>query len=437
MSAPPTQHPTGEQEKPATAQQRLQAHALGIAHIGVVGMALSMPLSRAAFNISALLMVTGWLLSGQWQQKWDAIGHNASVWASTGLFAVSALSLFWSGPLTADHAGQLKEYSRLLYVPLIISLLQHHRLWWQRAWVALLTGMLITLAAYLLDIWLELPGTRTYGTHTAGQGVFYHHIAQGMVLSFIGAYALHRALSRAQPTGLRLCWLTVALSTLAGLLAVGESRTAQLSVLAAYALVVLTHLPGRLRGWGLVLLVVVAGGLATGTEHVHNRFAIALQEMASFKQDGEHTSVGARLQAWQFSSQLIGQTPWWGHGVGSYRALAHAHFAQSPICGLGVCEQPHNQFILTTVETGLLGLLMLLVFFLTPALRRLRCHSETSLTALVWPFMAIVMVTACFDSSLKIQGQAFFTLVTMALLMSSHAQAQRQPDIDSADTKNV
>lgn len=395
---------------------RVHDWALTLARAGAVGMAASMPISRAVFNVSALLMIVGWLLSGQWQDRFNTVRHNATAIASIALFTVGALSLSWAGPLSADHSDQLLEYSRLLYVPILITLLQCP-IWRRRAWTALLTGMLITLAAYLLDIWFEVPGTGSYGTHSAGQGVFYHHIAQGMMLSFLGAYGLHRALQGSETRSRRLFWLAVALATLAGLITVGQSRTGQLSVLTAYFLVVLTHMPKRMRVWGVAATIVVAGVLVMSSERMQERFALAFKETASFQQDGEYTSVGARLKAWQFSAELFQQSPWLGHGIGAYRLLAYEHFAQSPICKLGVCEQPHNQFILTAVEGGVLGLMALTAFLVAPLISRTQPGSPTG--ALALPFVAIFVVTACFDSSLKIQAQAFFTVTTLGILMAS------------------
>lgn len=397
---------------------RLHPHALTLARIGVVGMAVSMPVSRAAFNLSALLMLVGWLLSGSWKAKFDTIRADRAAIACILLFAVNALSLLWAEPLGADNREQLQAYGRLLYVPLIVSLLTTAE-WRRRAWTALLTGMLVTLLAYLLDIWFEVPGTGSYGTHTAGQGVFYHHIAQGMMLSFLGAYGLHRALEGDAPRPWRAFWLLVALSTLGGLLAVGQSRTGQLSVLAAYLLVVLTHLPRRLRVGGVLLLLAICGSIVLGSAHIRDRFALAFKETSSFEQDGEYTSVGARLKAWQFSAELVRQSPWVGHGVGAYRPLAYQHFDQSPICKLGVCEQPHNQFILTAVETGALGLLALTVFLVAPWVNRAEPGSPAA--RLTLPFLAIFVVTACFDSSLKIQAQSFFAMTTLGLLMASRS----------------
>ena len=293
--------------------------------------------------------------------------------------------------------------------------------WHRRAWTALLAGMLITLTAYLLDIWFEVPGTGSYGTHTAGQGVFYHHIAQGMMLSFLGAFALNRALQIDPTRTARIFWALVALATCTGLIAVGQSRTAQVSVLIAYALVVLIKLPRRFRGWGVLLALLLSGAVFLSTAHMRDRFEVAFNEISSFEQDGERTSMGARVKAWQFSADLIQQSPLLGHGVGSYRPLAYQHFANSPICKLGVCEQPHNQFILTTVESGVLGLLALALFLIAPLFNR--ASSDSLAAQLGLPFVAIFIVTACLDSSLRIQAQSFFTVTTLGLLMALRTRA--------------
>jgi len=401
---------------------------LALARCGVVGMAASMPISRAVFNLSALALVVGWLLSGDLRGKWMLVRSSFGACAAIALFLVGALSLVWVTPLTADHWGQLSTYSRLLYIPMIVSLVTTAQ-WQRRAWTALLAGMLITWAAFVLDIWFEVPGTGTYGTHTAGQGVFHHHIAQSMVLSFLGACALTRALNNGATRSMRAAWLAVSLSTLAAIATVGQSRTGQLSVLLAYVLVILSHVPRRQRVWGIVLALAVSGTVVMGSSHMRERFDVALKETSSFEQNGEHTSVGARLKAWQFSAQLFEQSPWLGHGIGAYRPLAHQHFAPSPICQLGVCEQPHNQFILTAVESGMLGLLALAVFLAAPLFSRAERGSRAA--QLTLPLLAIVVVTACFDSSLQIQAQLFFTVTALGLLLAmktTEVSEERKPN---------
>lgn len=392
---------------------RVQAGALLMARLGMLGMAVSMPISRAVFNLSAAMMIIGWLGSGDWRGKFQTIGTSKVAIASIAFFALCALSLSWTAKIGPDQWNALRGYSRLLYIPVMISLVTVS-VWRRRAWTALLTGMLFTLLVYLLDIWFEIPGTQSYGSQTAGMGVFYHHIAQGMVLSFLGAYALHQGWGyKHQPRCRWFCW-AVAAVTAAGLLTVGQSRTGQLSVVVAYAAVAFGHASGRTRFLGLIMVAIASIALVATSPKTQDRLVLGWQEAASFQQDGERTSVGARLKAWEFSWQQIRQAPWLGHGIGTYREKAYAHFQGSPICQLGVCEQPHNQFFMTAVEIGVIGNVLLLAWILTPAYSAYQ--SQQTKLPLILAYTSILIITAFFDSPLNIQAQQFFLLITVILL---------------------
>lgn len=393
----------------------LQQYALTAARLGVVGMAVSLPVARALFNICALLMIIGWLLSGNWRQKLSDIAGSWPSLACIGFFAVSLLSLTWADSVGADQWSALKGYSRLLYVPLIVSLITTAA-WQRRAWTALLAGMLFTFSVFLLDIWFEIPGTQTYGTYSAGYGVFQHHIAQGMVLSFLGAWGLHNAI-QVNSKPLKCLWFILSLSVLISIFSIGQSRTGQISAIAAYITVFFIQAPKNQRLKALAFALIASCLLFYYSTRVQERFSQALHEGISFQINGENTSIGARLKAWEFSHNLIKQSPWIGHGTGSYRKLAHNHFIDSPICDLGVCEQPHNQFIATGFEMGLIGILSLLaIFILTiPTFSKARSQDAAILAAT----LIIILITTLMDSSLKIQAQSFFIVTVLGLFLAS------------------
>lgn len=414
---------------PATAHlpslDRLRLFALTLARLAVIGMAVSMPTSRAIFNISALVMLLAWTAAGQWTERKEMFKRSPVAWACLILFGVCALSLAFAPAPNAENWGQLLVYSKLLYVPIIMSLM-NERNWLKRAWFALLTGLLVTLGVFTLDIWLEIPGTVTYGQNLAGHGVFYHHIAQGMGLAFIGAYGVHSALSEPLLRR-RAMWTIVALLTAVLLIFWGRGRTGQLSVLASYSLVALMHLPKRWKVAGFIAAGLCFGGMIALSGHMRERFNQAIQEAKTFQQDGDSTSIGARLKAWELALDLIEQRPMTGHGVGSYRPLAYEHFSGSRICELGVCEQPHNQFLMTAVEAGLPGMLALLIFLTAPLVRARGSPSEHE--ALVPAFIAIVFITAMFDSALSIRAEGYFTVTVLGLLMASRYRSDQPPQM--------
>lgn len=395
---------------------RLPELGLTMGRWGVVGMAASMPISRAVFNLCAALMLVGWVLSGDWQGKWNQLRHDVVAWACLGLYATVLFSAVYSTADSTEVMSQLLVYSKLLYVPIIITLMADPP-WHRKAWFALIAGLSVTLAALWLDVWIDIPGTRTYATgDTTDRGVFYHHIAQGMALAFLAAYALHRALMPG-PLLRRGLWLLLGIADIAALLFISDTRAGQLSVLAALFLVALTHAPVRWRWASLAISTGVIVALILSASPMQHRFKIAWQEVSTFQSDGESTSVGARIQAWVAAKKQIEQAPLLGHGAGSYRGMTYQHFKGSPICALGVCEQPHNQFIMTLFETGLLGLLALLAFLAAPLLSPRHPRSEAALLYL--PFLGIFVATAFFDSSLVIRPQAYFVVTTLGLLMAS------------------
>lgn len=407
--------------------ERWQQAALTLARMGVLGMAISMPVSRAAFNISALLMLIGWALSGHWALKWACLRHNLPALACVAFFGVALLALITSTAALKESGGQLLAYSRILYVPIVVTLLTD-KVWYQRVWKALVAGMLFTLGVFLLDIYFEVPGTVGYGTHTAGVGVFHHHIAQGMVLSFLGAYALHQVFV-GRERWLQGLWLVVVLANAAGMIFVNVSRTGQLSLIFASMVVMVLYVPRRFKLFTMAACAVLGLALAVASPHMRDRFAVAWSEVTSFQQDGEFTSVGGRLKAWEFAGTLIEAAPWLGHGTGSYKPLAHQHFEGSPICRLGVCEQPHNQFLLTAVEGGLPMVLALLGLLAATAWRGLvPLHPNERL---LLPFVSLFVITAMFDSSLMIQAQAFFAVTALGLLLASRAPSVLNNPLDN------
>lgn len=393
--------------------------SLTLARIGVIGMAASMPISRALFNLSALCMLVGWLLSGDFGNRWARLRTDAVFWACVLLFGWIAISSSYSTASPADALDQVLLYGKILFVPIIITLVDELQ-WNRRAWSALVAGLSLTLLVLWLDVWFDIPGTRTHGpSPVPDTGVFQHHIAQGMALAFLAAYALHRAI-RSQAPLFRAAWLALTLADVAALVLINESRAGQLSVLVALGLVIVTHTPVRWRWGGAVAAVMLIAGITLSSQNIQSRFQIAWQEAQSFQTNGESTSVGARLKAWEAAIYYVQKDPWLGQGAGAYEGTAHRHFAQSNICQLGVCEQPHNQFVMTLFEAGIPGLLLLLAFLLAPIWSSRKAGDPAARLAL--PLVGIFLATASFDSSLAIRPQAYFFLTALGVLMASRHQ---------------
>jgi len=69
-----------------------------------------------------------------------------------------------------------------------------------------------------------------------------------------------------------------------------------------------------------------------------------------------------RIHFLKNSFSLFLQSPWVGHGTGSFESVYYAGYGY-PKTWSHKLHAPHNEYALTTVHFGLLGLILLLTFF--------------------------------------------------------------------------
>lgn len=390
-----------------------QSQMLTLARWSVVGLLISLSFSKALFNVSSTLMIAGWLLSGDFPRKLSLMRRSPVTAASVGLFLIIAASALYSEADMQRMLISVQAYSKLLFIPIIVSLTDTPQ-WRRRCWNGFAAGMIVTLAHAYADIWFDMPWTRTYQNALGGDtGVFQHHIAQTVVMAFFTAFSLHRAW-RTQRTGYRLLW--VALSVLAALSITHLSiaRTGQVTLLVALLTLLMVSVPRRwvLPSLGGFVLVALLLGLSSSS--LQNRFQQAYKEVTQFQFKNDYSSVGARLQMWNISLDLIREKPLLGHGVGSYTPLAEKAFADDRMCSIG-CAQPHNQYLLFGVETGLLGVLAFAALLTSALVAWQRMPDRNPLLPV---YVAILGLTCLSDSGLLIRAQAYFFIPVLGLLAS-------------------
>lgn len=400
----------------------LQTHLLDLARWGVVGMLFSLSFSKALFNVSAVLMVLGFILSGDMHRKWRLILGNPVSSAAMVLFAVIAASVTYSEAATDQARYSVLAYSKLLFIPLIVALIDSPQ-WRRRCWRGYAIGMLILLAHVYADIWLDIPWTRTgSGTTDVTLGVFHHYIAQTLVMAFFAVLCLHWGIG-APSKSVRTAWLLVAALAAASITHLSIARTGQVTLLVALLTLLVVSVPRRwvLPAGGAFILAALLVVFSSGT--IQDRFRLAYKEVSEFQFKNDYSSVGARLQMWNVSLKLIQEKPLLGHGAGSYTPLARKAFADETMCKIG-CAQPHNQYLLLGVETGLVGMLAFVGLMVSALVvwRRLPDHNP-----LIPVYVVILALTCLSDSGLFIRAQAYFFVPILGLLASGPLRTEADP----------
>jgi hypothetical protein len=94
-----------------------------------------------------------------------------------------------------------------------------------------------------------------------------------------------------------------------------------------------------------------------------NDFQNKVEKTYSFQNLGDDDSTNQRLSFYQTSLSLFNENPLFGHGLGSwkYKSLQNDNTENKKVL---VPYYTHNDFLQTLMETGLIGLLIYLIFFL-------------------------------------------------------------------------
>lgn len=399
----------------------LQNWALSTSRWAVVAMLVALPLSKALFHVALLLMVLSWSISGDYRQKLLAMLHSSTARAAVLLVAALLASAVYSSAPHEDMRHAAGIYLRLLIVPVVVSIIRDD-VWLRRGWMAWMAGMTILLLHVYANVWIEIPWARSAAEQVGNRGVFNAHMVQSVSLAFFVAVLLHR-FTQAPTSAARWMMLMLAGAAALSITHLSESRTGYLALLLVLTIHAVLMVPRR---WLLPTLLGLAIGftlIAFLTPSISERVIRAYQDVAAYSHVADYSSVGSRLYMWKVSVELALQAPWFGHGLGSYAHLAQRAFSDDNLCSFG-CQHPHNEYLFTAVQTGVVGLLILLNFLIKP-LQTWRHLGRPDAIAPV--FVGLLVLTAIPDGPIWFRGFAFFFIPVMGLVAADlQNQASRR-----------
>ena len=384
---------------PWTSGGRFDRTALWI----VVALGFSVPVSTALDGVLLAALIVCWLAGGRYREKWEAVQGNAFAMAACAFFLLHVAGSAYSIGSPRAVLDEIGKAAYILLAPLLISL-QPDAEWRRRGLLALLAAVGLTLVLSF-PIWLGvMPDLGFIKGQAVDAVVFKKKIGHSVLMAF-GAYVL--LLAARDSAGIRA---RVLLCLLAGLAAFNVffmvwGRTGQLVLMALFAYFVI-----RSFGWRgasvAAALALVAGTAVyfTPTSALHVRTAMTIEEIRSWRVHGRTNDDNMRLETWANSLELLKQRPLIGTGTGGF---VTAYTKQIEGTSTPPADQPENQYLLTAVQLGAVGLVALLALFAFQwhLAGRLESRFDTDLAR----GLVILMVVGCmFNSFLRDHTQALF-----------------------------
>ena len=189
---------------------------------------------------------------------------------------------------------------------------------------------------------------------------FKLHITHGILMSLAAFLAGLRALRETRMRW-RAAWTAAALLAGFNVLFMIQGRSGYVVFAALLFYFCVAH--WRWRGVAFAALagvaVVAAGYLAQAP--LFGRTATAASELQQWRAGGGHeTSTGLRMNYYKTTAAIIRDAPLLGVGTGGFVA---AYREKVRGTDLPESNNPHNQYLLTTAQLGLVGLAALLAMF--------------------------------------------------------------------------
>ncbi len=371
---------------------------------------LAVPISVALDNLLLAVIALGVLFNAR--AVWQIATRHPVARAAWLLFIALFVAMFHGATPLREAAGTLGKYADLAFIPLFMLMLSDD-VSRRRAQYAFLSAMGLTLLlSYLVGLKF-LPVQHWMNALAAANNpvIFHSHITQNNMMAFavfLALLNLREAFSLRQdcpkgerlvePLANRLGWQTTPAKSLVmaayclrvhgaqlawGLFAVaaginvlfmvqGRTGYAILLVLmvwfAGTTLARYRRKRGRAWGWrqGMAGMLVLGGMVAAtyfASPRLHDRVgSVAAEYQAWQPNHGKDTSTGQRLDFYYNALQIAQQHLLFGVGTGGFPAAFARQVQGSDALPT---HNPHNEYLMITVQCGLVGLALLLYLFYT------------------------------------------------------------------------
>lgn len=323
-------------------------------------LAFCLPLSTSAVTVAVLLVLACWLYEGQFPAKMREIVASPICIAVLLYFGALVLGLLWTDSL-ADGLEVIRKRWKILLLPVFLTTVRWDRRWWYVAafLAGVIAAMLVIDLAYL-DLFRHLGITSArFRFHT-----IVNHLAFTPMLALAVYLVLHQVLWGGMRGGQR--WLLAALSAVMIVnVFLTRGRAGQLAFFVLMAVLCVQHFRKNLLRAILIPLVALPLVFVVAYQVspvFQQRMDQIQQDIETFDQRPDVSSVGLRLHYWKIAWQIIKEEPWLGAGTGDF-ASRYAQINQQLSPRVPLTDNPHNQYIFVTAQLGILGLLTLLGLF--------------------------------------------------------------------------
>jgi len=328
-----------------------------------------LPLTVAGTNLTLILILTLWLLTANFKEKFKFIFSNNICIASILFFFVHLVSLLWTEDMEWGLVALKKMLDFAITLPILFTIVKKDQIdgYIDFFLLAILISVLISLGMFMDYIPLFKNANEAFFTP------FMSHVSFNVYLAFAFYLASFQLLFRRKDTTKRIYYFFLVVLISIDMF-VTPGRAGQLGYFFLLFLIVIQYFGLSLRSfiYALSAIFIIVTFAYSNSAIFNSRAKLAYDEIVKFSPDIEN-SVGFRINSLINSFEIFNENPVIGVGVGDfpkeYNLINQKNSPNYPNS-----SNPHNMYLLILVQLGLFGLISMLYIFYTQIMNSIKSN---------------------------------------------------------------
>lgn len=339
---------------------------MNLAAYSLAAAAFFVSIKPAPTNLFLVLCVLWVLFRKQTRQNLVDILQHPVGWGSVAFFTLLCASQLYSTGSWEQGSDYISKYARIAYIPfLAAALITRHdalKVLWAFTFGILLTVLLSYLNAFVPGF-CDAVGLSGCGL-PSNPYIFKQHITHGFFVALgsgLLAFFANQASHEGKPVLIVVTLYLFAALTAVNVLLMIDGRTGWLVFLVFPAVLMYQRVGVKGLFYAGVASAVGLGAMVLLVPQVQSMLLDAQREYNTWLASGGVSAgrSGMRLTYYGRAIEAIALQPWFGYGLGGVEGALKLHGLAGGIFAL---NNPHNQYLLFTLQTGIVGLSVYFVY---------------------------------------------------------------------------
>ena len=364
----------------------------------LISLAFLMPLTVFGGNLVILLIVTLWLISGSYRNKFNLIIQSKLLLASIIFFGLHVIGLFWTNDMEWGIHIVRKMWYFLLLFPVLYTIVIKENI--HKYIASFLLAITITeILSY--SIWFEIiepfKNASVYNPTP-----FMSHISYNPILAFAIYIVLHRLMIQRDIGKIQMFLYGFFGFSMSINMFITGGRAGQVGFFVILAVLIFQFFNlSKIKS--LIIIFFMTPFIFFSAYQLSTIFSdrvdAGYQNFINYSHDMDTkkiTSVGSRLTFNINSIEMIKKNPFLGVGTGDFPdEYKKINMTNTP--HMNNVTNPHNMYTLVTAQLGLIGLISFLSVFYFQI--KIALHSKNTLLRDVGIALPVLFLVIMFSDS--------------------------------------